>query len=91
MTDYISREELIATFRANLVGEHDYVTDFRAIESLLRRMPAANVVEVVRCKDCKNYQTDWQPLSFDDGHYCAMVDTTMPYEGFCHMGERREK
>ena len=45
--------------------------------------------EIIRCKDCENYQTDWQPLSFDDGHYCAMVDTIMPYDGFCHMGERR--
>lgn len=55
----------------------------------LERLQSADVVEVVRCKDCENYQTDWQPLSFDDGHYCAMVDTTMPYDGFCHMGERR--
>lgn len=80
MTDYISREEALEVIN----GIDSYFAKY------IEAIPAADVVEVVRCKDCENYQTDWQPLSFDDGHYCAMVDTIMPYDGFCHMGERRE-
>ena len=58
------------------------------LQECIENLPSAQP-EIIRCKDCENYQTDWQPLSFDDGHYCAMVDTIMPYDGFCHMGERR--
>lgn len=52
-----------------------------------------NTVEelrVVKCKDCENYQTDWEPESAYETHYCAMIDTFMPPYGFCSYAERRE-
>lgn len=90
MGKYINREEAIEYIKAQKRRFFTGVTIEEAVIQMLSEVPAADAVEVVRCKDCENYQTDWQPLSFDDGHYCAMVDTTMPYDGFCHMGERRE-
>lgn len=97
MTDYISRDGLAEhKFQESELRGMGEGQAYRqgwndAIDAIVDNEPAADVVEVVRCKDCENYQTDWQPLSFDDGHYCAMVDTTMPYDGFCHMGERARR
>lgn len=53
-------------------------------------VPAADVVEVVRCKDCENWQTDWNP-SIPDRHYCAVIDSMMKANDFCSYGERREE
>lgn len=106
MSDLISRQSAIealnggAELLRRVLDDTDFVGAERAkfgwglelIESCIsdvKELPSAQL-EIIRCKDCENYQTDWQPLSCDDGHYCAMVDTIMPYDGFCHMGERRE-
>lgn len=45
----------------------------------------ADVVEVVRCKDCKY-------LSFDQevGNICKLTDCFVLSNGFCSYGERKE-
>ena len=52
---------------------------------------AADVVEVVRCKDCKNWDTSWTPTAYhyEGGHYCAMVDLITARMFYCGHGERR--
>ena len=48
----------------------------------LKNLPTADVVEVVRCKDCKWY--------VDDGMYCAN-DIIVQFDHFyCYNGERKE-
>ena len=50
---------------------------------VLKDIPAADVVEVVRCKDCKNY---------GDEHFCpllSLADYTDP-DDFCSYGEKRD-
>lgn len=92
MDDLISRNAAIATAVRAAIDWHRLANPQYSIAycigEAMRSLPSEQP-EIIRCKDCENYQTDWQPLSFDDGHYCAMVDTIMPYDGFCHMGERR--
>lgn len=39
-----------------------------------------NTVDVVRCRDCKNY---------DGGHWCAELDRGTSEEFFCACGERK--
>lgn len=46
--------------------------------------------EIIRCKDCEDYQTDWE-TSYPNRHYCAAMDLTMPEDGFCSYAERREE
>lgn len=46
--------------------------------------PLLDAVEVVRCKDCKNYGTDENRLN------CIVFCCTMPKNGFCSMGERKD-
>lgn len=54
--------------------------------------PTSDVVEVVRCKDCANWQIDWIPtIGGDKGcHYCEMFDSSTEPLNYCGYGERRE-
>lgn len=45
--------------------------------------PTIDAVPVVRCKDCPNWQTDWELQSYPSGHYCAMIDKFTDGEWFC--------
>ena len=50
--------------------------------------PIADVVEVVRCKDCKNYEPnkiDPQEL----GGYCIFHDDLVWHNGYCENGCRK--
>lgn len=54
--------------------------------------PAANVVEVVRCKDCKYRGWKQEPCHGKTVDYCRVVDEllTNSEESYCSYGERRE-
>lgn len=52
------------------------------IKDLVEQIPAADVVEVVRCKDCK----------YRDDDFCigrGFPNALVPDDGFCDKGERR--
>ena len=74
MPRYIDADKLIEL--ANHDGAYGYVD----VHDILN-IPAADVVEVVRCKDCKHYYKD---------HYfeCAVYDASVQSEDFCAFGER---
>lgn len=48
----------------------------------------ANMVEVVRCKECKFWQSDWE-TSYDGYHYCSMIDLVIDGDFYCKDGERK--
>ena len=80
MTKYIEREKLI-----------DYANNQRGgIDANdIARFPVADVVEVVRCKDCKH----WGGIAY--GFICRKfsgIDTKicMGTDQFCSYGERKE-
>lgn len=57
---------------------------YREIFALVEAVPADDVVEVVRCKDCK-YR--------DDDDFCigrGYPNALVPDDGFCDKGKRRE-
>lgn len=69
----------------------EYIEREAAIESLpvawdsainaLRNVPAADVVPVVRCKDC----TEWDELSGECSHWYGFREND-----FCSYGERKD-
>lgn len=84
MTDYIKRKTALEDFeRCN--AENPNWTPQR-VKTLLLRQPAADVVEVVRCKDCKYGSYDSKPngamvcLRTNDGFWRKETD-------FCSYGE----
>lgn len=49
-------------------------------------------VEIVRCRDCKYWETDWTPQGVSDGrHYCAPLDLFPSADWYCSDGEKREE
>lgn len=51
----------------------------------VRKAPSADVVEVVRCKDCKY----WKQVTAER-HACCMIGFEMDYDEYCSYGERKE-
>ena len=55
--------------------------------NIIKQIPTADVVEVVRCKDCKH----WNPIGFaENGGWCEKKDIASLHNGFCESGERRD-
>ena len=52
--------------------------------------PSADVVEVVRCKDCKNIDMDWESVRAPGKHYCITMDSFMDCNDYCSYGERKD-
>jgi hypothetical protein len=56
---------------------------------LASKQPTADVVPVVRCKDCKHYKTDSYYCQKTKQGYCELDDTVKQKQGYCSYGERR--
>ena len=80
MSRYIDTLELLWLY------EHE-CEKYSSLEELVADVPTADVIEVVRCKDCKNWQRDWKLPSRN--HYCALMDRGSDGTFFCAYGERR--
>jgi hypothetical protein len=68
-----------------------YNTCLNTIENLIKEHPNADVVEVVRCKDCKHYKTDSYYCQKTKQGYCEFDDTVKQKQGYCSYGERIDK
>ncbi len=81
MSKYINADKLIKDLRDNAAGHFDSV-----VNSIIITQPSADVVEVVRCKDCKHYTTD-------NGGGCNKENGGLMFAtktDFCSYGERKE-
>lgn len=93
MADYIEREALIKDFQTNGSVFVYGVSTINAIVSRINRQPAADVVEVVRCKDCKHCEILNEPNMYAICHktelkfYPFELDTRTHY---CSLGERKD-
>lgn len=74
MSDYIKRNDVLRIMRRAFDFDYDEAT---AVENL----PAADVVEIVRCKDCKKYMTI----------HCTCDGCCISDEWYCADGERKEQ
>ena len=92
MKEYIERESLqdeIRSLSVSITGLrcgkgvlNEYMKQYR--ESVLRivdEQPTADVISVVRCKDCKY---------FSKNQYCGVLGFCEPNE-YCSRGERRKE
>ena len=44
--------------------------------------------EIIRCKDCENWDTTWQNDSAPNYHYCPIMDGTYSGDFYCGKAER---
>lgn len=90
MSEYIERERLKEAFIADLqklqtLDEH--TMDLILIE--IEEAPAADVAEVVRCRDCKNLCVGG--VWFGDARWgCKILEVSVDLDFFCGFGERKE-
>lgn len=81
MTDYIDRQAALNIAEEECDGGTPY-----AIPMKLENLPAADVVEVVRCKDCEH--CSWL---FDKSPLCLAGSAWIPIteNDFCAWGKKR--
>ena len=82
--EYIRREDAIDDLHTQLmyrIGTDDMK---RRLDDWVKTLPSADVVQVVRCKDCKFRDND--DFCTGRGFPCQLV----PDDGFCDKGERKE-
>ena len=95
MAEYIAREVLLAQLRA--MESYNVSPMYRrgyddCVEAILKA-PAADVVPVVRCKDCKwfvdNNGGEWYGCNMFQVVRITPEDAPKP-DDFCSYGERRD-
>lgn len=84
-TDAVKIAEKYGLANGSVLGRHTGLADCIARD--ISELPAADVAEVVRCKDCK-HRTE----SGNCGHprHHGILPSAYPYD-FCSYGERREE
>lgn len=100
MDEYIKREEALALVRPDAPEDEKaavtIATAKKLVRNIVRRTPAADVVPVVRCKDCKYYRvsTMLAPNKFCFRLKHPVEDRPIGYnfapDDFCSYGERKE-
>ena len=90
MTDYISREEVgkaLTTAEPVNIGNIKYNRYPPSHDEVLKRIsaiPVADVVEVVRCKDCKNADSNGMGCCWV---WCNEMQQAVSEDGWCYRGE----
>lgn len=94
MAEYIEREALITKFKKMELGEHGLVERLFAdgVYAVIAAFPAADVVPVVRCKDCKHKGWVQEPFHGKSVDYCKIWDCTLRNleATFCSYGEQKD-
>ena len=80
-TEYITKEQALEAIKGKMwPGE---------LEAAIKAIPAADVVEVVRCKDCKYAEKTLIPETIHCTNFSTLDDYWNVYDGwFCGDGER---
>ena len=76
MTDYIKRAEALADFESCNAENPNWTP--QRVKTLLLRQPAADVAEVVRCKDCE-YAERYERTNGTAGYYCGHPKNRFTY------------
>ena len=61
----------------------------RSVYDVMKNQPTADVVEVVRCKDCTHGHWNQEPYHGKPIYYCDRTDLQVDKYGFCSYGERK--
>lgn len=95
MSDYISRDVAIIEFMDNDI-DHIQAQNGKEAVQILSDIPAADVVPVVRCKDCKHFELN--PVTVVDDIPLILAHEICTFwgngcktaqDGFCSYGKRK--
>lgn len=96
MADYIRREDARRmvvqldkyAWKSPVSDERRVTVDVDLVKFGLDRIPAADVAEVVRCKDCEHLVNT--TINANGFLICEISDMKIAPDDFCSYGERRE-
>ena len=88
MPEYIEREAPIKDFSGgeSVKSTAESIADERFVEAI-KRAPTADVVEVVRCRDCRRATED---IMLDGFYDCEKDELIHDGNHFCGHGKRKE-
>lgn len=94
MIEYVEREAVRLAYEKSLEANRHNIIVARAVHTqehrhilhVLDKVPAVDVVEVVRCRDCENITPVEGGLPL-----CALHGIACSYNDFCSFGKRRDK
>lgn len=88
MTEYITKEQALRRIKLNVELLSFQIDD---IEDVILQTPPTDVVEVVRCEDCKHMRTiSGEGWGIDtDLYYCAENEILVSPVGYCSDGKRK--
>lgn len=82
--EYIERGALLKKiFPYGLFCDGNYPVNAKSVRVAVEKAPAADVVEVVRCKDCRYFDVIIDCCTNELGMHSCCAD------GFCSYGERK--
>ena len=84
---YIDPEKLINKLFPLGMGDGNYGINAKAVRKAIDSIPSADVVEVVRCKDCKIGSPD---AILDGFYYCHNNNLLHKGDHYCSYGTRKE-
>ena len=90
MAEYIEREAVLSIV-GKMPLDWEYGQAVTDIYDIIKNAPAADVVEVVRCKDCIHYELGGCLKIYSDGAASKYAWQIRKEDDFCSYGERRTK
>ena len=86
MTQYIEREALLDDIDAAMQNTGMGIIVRQALKRYVKRQPASDVSEVVRCKNCKNYEL----MKSGNSHFCNEFGGRVTEEDFCSRAQKMD-
>lgn len=83
MKDYISREAAIEALKE---ANNPILVRFVICKAAIEKVPAADVAEVVRCRECEG----WVATEDSDLGLCALTKRVVTRRDYCSDGKRKD-
>ena len=89
--EYIDRHALLDDLDAAMKNSGMGYVVGQTMKRYIKRVPVADVVEVVRCKDCVDYKCDTPYCQKHSKGYCDRDGAIKQREHYCAYGERKDQ
>lgn len=87
MSDYIDCAALgIGSCNRDVFKNKSYADGWNAAVKILKEAPAVDVSEIVRCKDCKNYEL----MKSNNYHFCNEFGGYVTEKDFCSRAQKMD-
>ena len=88
MSDLISRQAAIDALHMHLMYRMGTDSNKKRLDEWINNLPSVQP-EIIRCKDCTNWDTTWTNDWTQNYHYGPIIDGVRKDEFYCADAERR--